>query len=158
MCCNAPEENPDGSIYWQWAWSELDGFVDRFNKHRATKYSPSARICIDESMSKWYGLGRNWINMGLPMDVTMERKLKDGCEIQTCCDGVSRSNNTQSQVSQGKECRAGRRYWRKFRYGASLYKVILDLLNPCLKALEPPRLTSCSCWFLLWRPSYISIL
>jgi hypothetical protein len=51
------DEKPDGMTYQQWAWSKLDGFVKRFNEHRATKYSPTENICIDESFSMWYGLG-----------------------------------------------------------------------------------------------------
>ena len=34
----------------------------------------------------WYGQGGNWINLGLPMYVEMDRKLENGAEIQnsTC--------------------------------------------------------------------------
>ena len=42
-------------------------------------------MCADESISRWYGLGGHWINMGLPMYVAMDRKPEDGLEIQDCC-------------------------------------------------------------------------
>ena len=68
----------------------ISDFVDRFNEHRATTFIPSDVICIDESMSKWYGLGGRWINIGLPMYVAIDRKLVNGCEIQNVCCGRSR--------------------------------------------------------------------
>ena len=50
---------------------------------------PSWKLCGDESMSKWNGLGGSWINKGLPMFVAMDRKPEDGAEIQNLCDGCS---------------------------------------------------------------------
>jgi Transposase IS4 len=46
------------------------------------------QICIDESMSRWYGQGGDWINAGLPHYVKIERKPEFGCEIQTACCGT----------------------------------------------------------------------
>jgi len=38
-------------------------------------------------MVKWYGLGEAWISLGLPMYISMDRKLENGCEIQyTACE------------------------------------------------------------------------
>lgn len=48
-----------------------------------------AQICIDESMSRWYGKGGDWINEGLPHYVAIDRKPENGCEIQTACCGTS---------------------------------------------------------------------
>jgi hypothetical protein len=42
---------------------------------------------VDESISRWYGLGGSWIDVGLPTYVAMERKPENGCEIQNVCDG-----------------------------------------------------------------------
>jgi len=70
-------------------WQRIDNFVSNFNSHRATKYYPSDRICVDESISRWYGLGGSWIDIGLPTYVAMDRKPENGCEIQNCCDGKS---------------------------------------------------------------------
>jgi hypothetical protein len=40
-------------------------------------------------MSRWYGQGGEWINMGLPMYVSIDRKPDSGCEIQNSAGGES---------------------------------------------------------------------
>jgi hypothetical protein len=67
----------------------VEGFVINLNEHKRNYFTPSSLICADESMSRWYGLGGHWINMGLPMYVAMDRKPEDGCEIQSSCCGKS---------------------------------------------------------------------
>ena len=67
----------------------VDDFVKNFNKYRTSHYVPSDLIYVDESMSKWYGLGGHWINMGLPMYVAIDHKPVNGCEIQNLCDARS---------------------------------------------------------------------
>ena len=66
----------------------VDDFVKNFNKYRASHYVPSDLICVEESMSKWYRLGGHWINMGLPMYATIDRKTVNVCEIQNSCDAI----------------------------------------------------------------------
>ena len=44
---------------------------------------------MDESISRWYGLGGSWINMGIPHYVAIDRKPEAGCEIQNAADGNS---------------------------------------------------------------------
>ena len=41
----------------EYRWKHVDDFVDLFNKHRRANFVPSELICIDESMSRWYGNG-----------------------------------------------------------------------------------------------------
>jgi hypothetical protein len=36
-----------------------------------------------------YPANSNWINLGLPHYVAMDRKPEHGCEIQNCCDGIT---------------------------------------------------------------------
>ena len=84
-----PVQRPLEVSHEEWRWMLVQDFVDNFNQHRETFYEASHLICADESMSRWYGLGGNWINMGLPHYVAMDRKPEDGCEIQNCCDGIS---------------------------------------------------------------------
>ena len=48
---------------------------------------PASTICVDESISRWYGLGGHWINMGLPAYIAFDRKPEDGCEIQNASCG-----------------------------------------------------------------------
>ena len=67
----------------------VDDFVRQFNDHRGTCFVPSDVICADESMVRWYGLGGDWINIGLPMYVDIDRKPESGCEIQSACCGQS---------------------------------------------------------------------
>lgn len=83
-----PERDPGMSLE-QWRWMRVSGWVERFNLHRKENYSPSSLICVDESISRWYGLGGNWINIGLPHYVAIDRKPEDGCEIQNAADGYS---------------------------------------------------------------------
>ena len=71
----------------QFCWRLVDDFVEAFNDHRASAFQPSEMICVDESISRWYGKGGHWINHGLPMYIAMERKPDNGCEIQnSACD------------------------------------------------------------------------
>jgi hypothetical protein len=65
----------------------VTGFITRFNRHRAKFYLPSEKICVDESIFRWYGIGGEWINMGLPMYVAIDRKPDNGCEVQNAADG-----------------------------------------------------------------------
>jgi len=85
-----PAERPEGLSSMEYRWMLVNDFIDAFNDYRASNYSPSDRICVDESISRWYGLGGHWINAGLPNYVAMERKPENGCEIQDACDGRSR--------------------------------------------------------------------
>ena len=57
--------------------------------HRASTFQPSDVICVDESISRWYGKGDHWINFSLPMYVAMERKPDNWCEIQNSAGGRS---------------------------------------------------------------------
>ena len=43
----------------------VDDFVKVINDHRKDFVHPSDLICVDESMSRWYGPGGDWINVGL---------------------------------------------------------------------------------------------
>ena len=52
-------------------------------------FFPSNEICVNESMSRWYGQGGHWINHGLPMYVAINKKLENGCEIQNAACGHS---------------------------------------------------------------------
>jgi hypothetical protein len=67
----------------------IDNFVKNFNEHRASYFSPSDTICVDESMSCWYGQGGHWINHGLPQYIAIDRKPENGCKIQNAACGRS---------------------------------------------------------------------
>jgi hypothetical protein len=106
-------------------WMLIDDFISNFNKHRATYYYPSEKICVDESISRWYGLGGSWIDVGLPTYVAMERKPENGCEIQNCCDGKS---GIMLQLRVVKSCDADAEESDDgLNHGT---KILLDLVKP----------------------------
>ena len=70
-------------------WSLVDDFVVAINQHREMFVRPSDLICVDESMSRWYGLGGDWIDVGLPTYRAIDRKPENGCEIKTSACGRS---------------------------------------------------------------------
>ena len=84
-----PVERPPHLSSEQHRWMLVDDHINCFNKNRARNYYPSHYICADESMSRWYGVGGQWINAGLPQYIAMDRKPENGCEIQNAADGVS---------------------------------------------------------------------
>jgi len=84
-----PQERPEGMSSETYRWMAVDDFVSRYNHHRVQHFQPSDIICVDESMSRWYGIGGTWINAGLPFYVAIDRKPEDGCEIQNSCCGKS---------------------------------------------------------------------
>ena len=73
----------------QYHWRLADDFIKNFNEHQAQNFFPSDEICIDKSMSRWYGQGSHWINHSLPMYVAIDRKPENGCEIQNAACGHS---------------------------------------------------------------------
>lgn len=77
-----PDERPVGMNHGEYRWLLIDDMVTIFNKHREEFFIPSEWICVDESISRWYGLGGGWINIGLPMYIAIDRKPENGCEIQ----------------------------------------------------------------------------
>ena len=83
--CNRPSEMTSE----QYQWRLVDDFIKNFNEHRAQNFFTSDEICVDESMSWWYGQGSHWINHGLPMYVAIDRKPENGCEIQNAACGCS---------------------------------------------------------------------
>jgi hypothetical protein len=70
-------------------WRLVSEFVDSINSHRAAHFSPSDLVCVDESISRWYGQGGHWIERGLPHYVAIDRKPENGCEIQNAACGRS---------------------------------------------------------------------
>jgi Transposase IS4 len=80
-----PSIRPEGMLSEAYRWLLVEDFVKNFNDHRANLFSPGWQVCVDESISRWYGLGGHWINIGLPMYVAMDRKPEDGLEIQNAC-------------------------------------------------------------------------
>ena len=84
-----PVERPDDMSSEHYRWCLIQDFIDRVNEHRVNYFTPSEIICVDESISRWYGLGGSWINKVLPHYVAMDRKPENGAKIQDSCCGKS---------------------------------------------------------------------
>ena len=48
-------------------WRLVGDFEKKPNNHREAMFTPSTMIYVDKSLSRWYGIGGEWINSGLPM-------------------------------------------------------------------------------------------
>ena len=83
------KERPQGVLHVEHRWMLINDMVDVFNQHREDDFIPGEWICADESISRWYGLGGHWINIGIPMYVAIDRKPESGCEIQNSACGKS---------------------------------------------------------------------
>ena len=77
-----PEERHPGITSMAHRWMLVDDLIEAFNDYRSASYSTSDRICVDKSISRWYGLGGHWIKIGLPNYVAMERNPYNGYVIQ----------------------------------------------------------------------------
>lgn len=67
----------------------MQDFVDAINEHRKSTVSSPDLICVDESISGWYGNCGHWIGVGLPQYIAIDRKPENGCEIQNSACGRS---------------------------------------------------------------------
>lgn len=86
----APDAQPaPGLGSEQRRWARVNDFVESINAHRSSRVTPADTICVDESISRWYGQGGHWISRGLPMYVAIDRKPENGCEIQDAACGRS---------------------------------------------------------------------
>ena len=63
----------EGTSHEACRWKLVEDFVTHFNEYHTQLLSPLDLICADESILQWYGQGDNWINLGLPMYVTIDR-------------------------------------------------------------------------------------
>ena len=70
-------------------WDLCEGFLDAINAHRQQFVNPCEYICVDESISRWYGMGGFWLSKGLPHYVSIDLKPENGCEIQSAACGRS---------------------------------------------------------------------
>ena len=87
-CGEDPEDEEEYKKSFQdFRWNKIRPFYNAFNEHRAKNLKASDHLCIDESMSRWYGEGGYWNDTGLPHYVAMDRKPDNGCEIWSLADG-----------------------------------------------------------------------
>jgi hypothetical protein len=84
-----PEMRPSSCSSEDYRWMLVNDFVQNFNAHRAQRFSPPDRICVDESISRWHGASGFWINIGLPKYIAIDGKPENGCEMQNAGCGRS---------------------------------------------------------------------
>ena len=72
-CSEQPKFQPEKMSQEKYRWLLIDGFAKEINKYWDSHFRPSDLICVDESISRWYGQGGHWINHGLPMYVAIDR-------------------------------------------------------------------------------------
>lgn len=82
-------ESSNGITPESYRWALCEDFRRAINDHREEHVSPSTTICVDESISKWYGLGGSWLDVGLPFYVSLERKPESGGELHTSACGTA---------------------------------------------------------------------
>lgn len=73
-------------------WDFVTDFVQATNDHRrsyVTHMTPSEALCIEERISRWYGLGGHLIDVGLPHYTALDRKPENALEMKTVCYGRS---------------------------------------------------------------------
>lgn len=75
----------DDDIFRQNRWILINGFVEEINEHRPSQVAPSYLICVDEILCRLYGLGWEWLDVGLPRAIN--RKPENICEIKTSACG-----------------------------------------------------------------------
>ena len=93
------KDRPSGLSHSEHCWMLIDDMVDIFNQHREETFVPSEWICVDKSISQWYELGGQWINIVLRMYVTIDRKPESGCEIpNSACDSPQTQSSRLSSV------------------------------------------------------------
>ena len=51
------------------------------------KFLPGSKMCVDESIIRWYGHGWYWINRGLPNYIFINIMTENGLEVQNSACG-----------------------------------------------------------------------
>lgn len=59
-----------------------DDFRMAVDIQRQERVHPSELLCVDESISRWYGVGGTWLDVRLPFYVKISRKPEFGSEIK----------------------------------------------------------------------------
>ena len=50
----------------EWKWQFINNQTGGFNKNTLERFYPLDILSVDKSFSRWYGLGGDWINLGIP--------------------------------------------------------------------------------------------
>ena len=86
-CSNKPNQREEWMTHAKYRWLLVDDFIDSFNTHRSDNVSTGSKICVDESMVRWYSHGGDWINRGLHHYIAINRNPDNGLEFQNSACG-----------------------------------------------------------------------
>lgn len=109
----------------EYRWALMNDFLRAINEHRERTVTPSETICVDESMVRWYGLGGNWIDKGLPMYISIDRKPENGCELQTAACGTS-GIMLRMEVVTTAEDESKRPYEDLYNHGTAVLRRLVE--------------------------------
>ena len=109
-------------------WDRVSAFVKAINEFRESNFTPCEYICVHESMSRWYGLGGDWCDLGLPHYVAMDRKTENGGELKSSACGKSGGMLRIERVT-GQEDNNSRSFEHQYQHTAA---VTLRLVEPWL--------------------------
>jgi hypothetical protein len=128
-----------------YSWLLIDELVSNFNEHHDKNFIPSKLICVDESISCWYGQGGEWINHGLTLYVAMDCMPQNGCEIQNAACRCSAVMICLKIVKTAKEAEA---LGTTEDEGGLLHsmKVLKELIEPWHLLHGLCRLLHCLSW------------
>ena len=73
ICSKQLSSHHSNLISEQYLLMLFDDHVANLNKNHSRKYHTPDSICVDESMSRWYGIGGHCINSGLPQYISTDR-------------------------------------------------------------------------------------
>ena len=117
-------------------WKLVDDFVKASNLHIRENLIPGTFICMEKSISRWYGGGGYWINEGHPCYIAIYWKPDNGCDIQNLACGESGVmlrlklvKNIQEEVKAELGWESGNVY--ELIHGC---KVLKELIEPCYHA------------------------
>lgn len=120
-CVKFSRGNGDQEIYSEeQQWGLCEDFVDAINEHHKEYVKPSHFLCVDEPMSRWYGLGGSWIDVGCPHYVKLDRKPEYRMEIQDVAFGKSGimlgpklvRSPEGDRTAQEADCKFSRTSWK----------------------------------------------
>lgn len=113
-------------------WKLVEDFADTINKHREELFKPEEFICVDESISRWYRIGRKWLGVGFPTYISMNRNSDNVCEIQSSGGGrsgiilrmrVVKYSDEDGSAATSTMPRDQRKHWNCCIYGLRMTKI-----------------------------------
>eukprot|EP00171_Calliarthron_tuberculosum_P006654 IDg6654t1 len=82
-------------------WNLMDDFVTDINEYRSELVRSSDLICVDESISNWYGLGGDLIDIYLRTNRAIDRNPGNGCKMKT--NACGRRGMLQLEIVRSSE-------------------------------------------------------